>query len=251
MRLWGRLGVMGVVVCCALALSAPLALAKPGGSRYPDNSTQVGPLKVRIYSQMCDGFGARLHTRLNIKNTSSTPQKVLVQDGFSKITYDPTDTISPGKGTLIHLTSSRQTPARVVTVHQVGGASAKVAVAESPCPTTPTNPPTTPTNPPTTPTNPPTTPTNPPTTPTVPVEPGGGPPVYTPGQVGSTGGLPTTSAGTVQRAASGTLPFTGSDMRLYALIGNVLVLVGFTMLLLSHRKRQAALKALTPATLEV
>lgn len=235
--------VAGIAACSALALGAPGAVAD---SRVPDNSTHIGPLRVRVYSQMCDGYGQRLHTRLNIRNMSSKPEKVLVQDGFSRVTYDPTDVISPGKGTLIHLTSSRLTPARQVTVHQVGGASGQVAVAKSPCPTTPTNPTTTSTNPPTTSTNPSTS-TSPPT---VPVDLGGGPPVAGPGVVGATGGL-TSSAGNVAKAASGTLPFTGSDMRLYALIGNLLVLIGFTLLIISHRKRQASLNSLTPATLPV
>src|SRR5262245_33260342 len=48
MRLWARLGVMATVVVSALALTAPLALAKPGGSRVPDNSTHIGPLQVRV-----------------------------------------------------------------------------------------------------------------------------------------------------------------------------------------------------------
>jgi hypothetical protein len=37
-----------------------------------------------------------------------------------------------------------------------------------------------------------------------------------------------------------TLPFTGSDIRRYAIIGNLLVLIGFPMLLISHRSPRAA-----------
>jgi hypothetical protein len=199
---------------------------------------------------MCDGFGQRLHTRLNVKNTSSRAQKVLVQDSYAKVVYDPTDVISPGKGTLVHLTSARQTPARKVRVHAEGGVTGEVSVAASPCPPPPTDPTT-----PTTEKPPPTHTTDPtsPTTPTVPINPGGGPPVAGPGVVNMPGGVPSSGSGAVQKAASGTLPFTGSDMRLYALLGNLLVLIGFGLLLLSHRKRHglALFKRLTPQPIPV
>jgi hypothetical protein len=246
-RLWARLTVVGIAVLSALALAAPLAFAD---SRVPANSTQIGPLKVRIYSQMCDGVGQKLHTRLNIKNTSSKAQKVLVQDSFARVTYDPTDVIPPGKGTLIHLTSSRLTPARTVTVH-AEGATGTVAVAKSPCPTNPppTDPP--PTDPP--PTDPPPTGATIPTIPpTVPQNPGGGPPVGGPGVVGSPGFVSSPGAATAARA-TGTLPFTGSDLRAFALLGNLLMLIGFGLLLLSHRsgRANAFFKKLLPKRLSL
>jgi hypothetical protein len=67
------------------------------------------------------------------------------------------------------------------------------------------------------------------------------------------GGVPSSSGGAVKKAASGTLPFTGSDMRLYALLGNLLVLIGFGLLLLSHRKRHglALFNKITPQPIPV
>jgi hypothetical protein len=37
-----------------------------------------------------------------------------------------------------------------------------------------------------------------------------------------------------------TLPFTGSDIRTFALLGNLMVLIGFTLLFVSHRSPRAA-----------
>jgi hypothetical protein len=247
--LWARLAVVVIAALAAVALAAPLAYAD---ARVPDNSTQIGPLVVRVYSQMCDGHGLPLHTRLNIKNTSSTEQKVLVIDAFAtKITYDPNDVIDPGMGTLVHLTSPRSTPAHNATV-SVGTTKGSVAIPKSPCSTTPsTDPPTTPTSEPDT---KPTTVTTGNVPPTVPYEPPGGPPPGSPGIVGAAGSVSDPgSSGTVAKAASGTLPFTGSDIRGFALIGDLMVLIGFGMLLISHRSSRASsfLKRLSPKSLSL
>ncbi len=238
-----------ITVIGALALLVPVAVAD---SRVPDNSTSVGPLKVRVYSQMCDGLGgAKLHTRLNVKNVSGKAQKVTVVDAFAKVVYDPPGPIAPGKGTLVHLTSSRQTPAHTVTV-LADGASAPVSIAKSPCPP-PTTVPTTkppPTSEPTT--NPTTATTSPYVPPTVPQGPTGGGPVGSPGVVGANGVVSDPGGGTsAAKAASGTLPFTGSDIRGFALIGDLMVLIGFALLLASHRspRMTALLKRLTPKRL--
>jgi hypothetical protein len=52
----------------------------------------------------------------------------------------------------------------------------------------------------------------------------------------------------VKAAATGTLPFTGSDIRAYAILGDLLVLLGFVMLIVTHRSpRMTALMAkITP-----
>jgi hypothetical protein len=248
-RQWARLTVMGIVVLSALALSAPLAFA---GSRVPPNLTQIGPLQVRVYSLMCDGHGKPLHTRLNVKNTSSTPQTVTVMDEFArKIVYDPPGPIAPGFGTLVHITSARETPAHNATI-VAEGATGTVPIPKSPCNST--GPPTTdPTNPPTTdPTVPPTGATVPTIPPTVPQNPGGGPPVGSPGVVGSPGFVSSPGAATAARA-TGTLPFTGSDLRAFALLGNLLMLIGFGLLLLSHRsgRANAFFKKLLPKRLSL
>jgi hypothetical protein len=252
---WARLTVMAITVVGALALTAPAAVADR--SRVPDNSTSVGPLKVRVYSQMCDGLGGqKLHTRLNVKNVSSKPQTVRVWDPYAKVVYDPPGAIEPGRGTLVHLTSPRQTPAHTVTVH-AEGASAPVSVAKSPCPphTIPTTKPTTAT------TKPHTTVTSGPHTsvttgyvpPVVPPDPPGGPPVGGPGVVGAVGSVASSPSSGAVQAASGTLPFTGSDMRAFAILGNLMVLIGFVMLLISHRSVRARsfLAKLTPKRLSL
>jgi hypothetical protein len=240
--------VVAITVIGALALAAPFAVAD---SRVPENSTSVGPLKVRVYSQMCDGLGgARLHTRLNIKNTSSRAQSVTVVDPFAKVVYDPPGPISPGRGTLVHLTSSPQTPAHNVTV-RAEGATAPVSIAKSPC----TPPTTEPTTKPTTSTTKSTGTTGGTSVttghipPTLPGDPGGGPPPGSPGIVGGVGSVASpSSSGAAAKAASGTLPFTGSDIRGFALLGDLMVLIGFGMLIISHRSSRASslLKKLTP-----
>ena len=57
------------------------------------------------------------------------------------------------------------------------------------------------------------------------------------------------NTGAVKAASTGTLPFTGSDIRAFALLGNLLVLIGFAMLFISHRSPKAAafFKRLRPA----
>ena len=228
-----------------LALAAPLAVAD---SRAAPNSTQIGPLVIRVYSLMCDGHGRPLHTRLNVKNTSATPQKVLVIDAFAtRVTYDPKDVIDPGMGTLVHLTSPRSTPAHNATV-VAEDAKGAVAIPASPCPLIP---PTKPTVGPTKPTTKPTTVTTGGVPPTVPYDPGGGPPPGSPGVVGAGGIVSTPASTSAAKAASGTLPFTGSDIRGFALIGDLMVLIGFAMLLVSHRspRMTALLKRLTPKRL--
>jgi hypothetical protein len=56
------------------------------------------------------------------------------------------------------------------------------------------------------------------------------------------------SANTAAVKPASTLPFTGSDIRTFALLGNLMVLIGFTLLYLSHRSPRAAamLKRMRP-----
>lgn len=248
--LWARLAVVAITAIGALALAVPLASAD---SRVPNNSTSVGPLQVHVYSQMCDGLnGAKLHTRLNVKNTSSKAQSVTVVDPFAKVVYDPPGPIQPGRGTLVHLTSSRHTPAHTVTVRADNGATAPVSIAKSPCPPPTSEPTTNPTTDTTKPTG-----TTKGTTVTTggvpPTDPGGGPPVGSPGEVGASGIVATPASTSAAKAASGTLPFTGSDIRGFALIGDLMVLIGFAMLLISHRspRMSAFLKRLSPKRLSL
>jgi hypothetical protein len=247
---WARLTVVGITVVSALALAVPMAVAD---SRAAPNSTQIGPLIVRVYSLMCDGHGQPLHTRLNIKNTSASPQKVLVVDAFAtKITYDPKDVIDPGMSTLVHLTSPRSTPAHDATV-VAGAAKGTVPIPKSPCDSTPTTNPTTPptSGPPDT--NPTTATTAPYVPQTVPNGPNGGPPVGSPGIVGAVGAVSDPGTTNAAKAASGTLPFTGSDIRGFALLGDLMVLIGFAMLLISHRSPRvsAFFKRLSPRRLSL
>ena len=54
----------------------------------------------------------------------------------------------------------------------------------------------------------------------------------------------------MKAASTGTLPFTGSDIRGFAVLGNLLVLIGFAMLFISHRSPKAAalFKRLRPSS---
>ena len=56
--------------------------------------------------------------------------------------------------------------------------------------------------------------------------------------VSAAGSVP--SSGAVKAASTGTLPFTGSDLRTFAVLGNLLVLIGFGLLYLSHRSPKTA-----------
>jgi hypothetical protein len=70
-----------------------------------------------------------------------------------------------------------------------------------------------------------------------PGDPGGGT-VVSPGVV--TAAKVTTPAAVKATTAASKLPFTGSDIRGFAIIGNILVLLGFGLLLLSHRSPRVA-----------
>jgi hypothetical protein len=235
---------VGLALFGALTLVTLSAPAASADSRVDGHSTQVSGLKVQIYSQMCDNDGPNLHTRLAIRNTSSTAKQVLVHDTYGRAVYDPPGPIPPGKGMLVHLTSARRTPAHTLTLAS-SGQTETLTVPQSPCTTTTTTSTTKPHGSTTTTTKSSTSTSKPPTSSTIPtVDPGGGPNDPGPGSgvgnnvVSAAGSVPQSSA--VKAAATGTLPFTGSDLRTFAVIGNLLVLIGFAMLYLSHRKPLAA-----------
>lgn len=217
--------------------------------RVRGNIASVGGLKVQIYSQMCDNGGPNLHTRLNVKNLSSTTKQVLVHDTYARAVYDPPGPLRPGKATLVHLTSSSRTPSHTLTV-AAGGDSVTMTVPESPCPTSTSSSSTSSSSTSTSSTSKPHG-SSTSTIVTTPVDPGGGPsnpPVAGPGVVAAGGSVG--SSGATAAASTGTLPFTGSDLRTFALIGNLLVLIGFAMLYLSHRspKTAAFFKRLRPTS---
>ncbi len=246
-----RLGAVGLALFGALTLATLSAPAAWADARVDGHDTKVAGLNVQIYSQMCDNDGPNLHTRLAIRNTSSTAKQVLVHDSYARAVYDPPGAIAPGKGMLVHLTSSRRTPAHTLTL-AADGQTQTLTVPQSPCPTSTTTTSTTKPHGSTSTTTKSTTSTSKPTTSST-IDPGSGP-GGGPGDPGvgaggatndvvsAAGSVPSSSA--VKAASTGTLPFTGSDLRTYALIGNLLVLVGFGMLYLSHRSpRTAALLA--------
>ncbi len=234
-----------MAVLGALALTTMSASLASASSRVDGFSSEVGSLKVQIYSQMCDNGGPNLHTRLAVRNTGHSSESILVQDAFATAVYDPPGPIAPGKGQLVHLTSSSRTPRHTLTVTSAGQTKT-MTVPDSPCSTT-----TTTTGGGTTTTTKPhgtTTTTGDPgtTTTTVIVGPAGGgggnpggPTVVSPGVVTVAAKTVTPSAVKAATKAA-TLPFTGSDIRGFAIIGNLLVLIGFGMLLLSHRSPRAA-----------
>jgi hypothetical protein len=200
---------------------------------------------------MCDNGGPLLHTRLTVKNTASSPKQILVQDPFATAVYDPPGPIAGGKGTLVHLTSKRGIPAHSVTLAS-NGQTKSMPVPGDPCPVVP------PTTKPTTATTKPTTNTTKPTTQTtggvVPPDPGHpgtpGGPVVQPGVVVVGAAVGSNGAAAVSAASTGTLPFTGSDIRGFALLGNLMVLLGFAMLIISHRSPRTAafFKRMRPST---
>jgi hypothetical protein len=226
-------------------LSAPSASAD---SRVYGYSAEISGLRVQVYSQMCDGMGKPLHTRLGVKNTSSVPKQLLVHDSYASAVYDPPGPIAPGKGTLVHLTSSKRTPRHTLTLAS-GGETKTMTIPESPCTSTTTTSSTQPHGSTTSTTKTTTSTSKPTTSSTIPtVDPGGGPgdPGPGPGPGSGVGNNVVSAAGSVPRsgavkaAATGTLPFTGSDLRTFAVIGNLLVLIGFGMLYLSHRSKKTA-----------
>jgi hypothetical protein len=228
------LAVFGALTVATL--SAPAASAD---SRVHGHETQIAGLRVRIYSQMCDNDGPILHTRLNVRNTTSTPKQVLVQDTYAQTVYDPPGPIPPGKGMLVHLNSSRRTPAHSVTLASSGQTQA-LAIPQSPCTSTTTTSTTKPHGTTTTTGKGTTTTSKTPTSSVIPAtappgDPGDpGDPGVNNNVVSAAGSVP--SSGAVKAASTGTLPFTGSDLRTFAVLGNLLVLIGFGLLYLSHRK---------------
>ncbi len=251
-----RLAAGGLAVFSALSLVAVGASVASASDRVDGYSAQIGTMRVNVYSQMCDGGGPNLHTRLVVKNVGSTAKQIVVHDAFARAVYDPPGPIQPGKGTLVHLTSSRTAPAHSLLL-MVDGQTKTMTVPESPCPSTTTSSTTTSTTKPhgsSTTTS--TTRTSNTSTTIVTVDPGGGPSdpggtvVTQPGVV--VVGASTGTNGTAVRSATAaaTLPFTGSDIRLFAVLGNLLVLVGFALLFLAHRSPRASalLKRLRPET---
>ncbi len=236
-----------------IAVFGALTLVTLGGSSVASAGTnvhgyraQVGALNVQVYSQMCDHGGQNLHTRLAVRNTGSTAQSVQVHDPLGPAVYDPPGPIPAGKGTLVHLTMTRDAPEHTLTVSG-GGETVTMTVPESPCNSTTTTstkkPPTSSTTKSTTSTSKPVTSSTINTTPPV-VDPGGGSNDPGGGVVVGAGvvgvGTSVGSSGAVNAASTGTLPFTGSDIRGFAILGNLLVLIGFALLFISHRSPKAA-----------
>ncbi|MGZ4688185.1 MAG: hypothetical protein ACXWAY_01050 [Acidimicrobiia bacterium] len=238
---WARLLAVGMAGFAALTL-ATLTFATLGASsasassRVHGISTQVSGLKVSIYSQMCD-HGGPLHTRLVVQNRSSKTSSIVVHDAFAHAGYDPPGPIEPGKSMLVHLISSKITPSHTLTV-AADGEIKTMTVPQSPCPPVTTIPSSSSSSSSSSTTS--TTGSSTSSTITVPVDPGGhgGGPVVGPGVVSM--GPSVAGTGAVGAAHTGTLPFTGSDIRLFALLGNLMVLIGFAMLFLSHRSPKAA-----------
>jgi hypothetical protein len=240
-----RLLAVGAAVFGALALMTSGASLASASSRVGGNSDQVGSLKIQIYSQMCDGNGPNLHTRLAVRNVGSSPQSLMVHDTLANAVYDPPGAIAPGKGQLVHLTSPNNTPSHTLTVAS-GGQVKTMTIPKSPCTTTTTSSSTTSTTKPHGTTT--TTGSSTSSTTSVTVAPGGGGnggpgdpggnTVVSPGVV--TAAKVTTPAAVKATTAASKLPFTGSDIRGFAIIGNILVLLGFGLLLLSHRSPRVA-----------
>lgn len=241
-----RLGAVGLALFGALTLTTLSAPSAGADSRVDGHSAQIAGLRVQIYSQMCDNDGPNLHTRLAIRNTSSSAKTVLVHDSYARAVYDPPGAIPPGKATLVHLTSPRRTPVHSLTLAS-GGQTQTMTVPSSPCTTTTSTTSTTKPHGSTTSTTKTTTTSKPTTSSTIdpgqgpsggPGDPGVGANTGNNNAVSAVGSVPSSSA--VKAKATGTLPFTGSDLRAFAVLGNLLVLIGFGLLYLSHRSRKTA-----------
>lgn len=252
--LGARTAAAGLAVFGALSIVTLSGSPASAGPTVHGYRAQVGALKVQVYSQMCDRGGQNLHTRLAVRNTGTTAKTILVHDPLGPAVYDPPGPIAPGKGTLVHLTMTRDAPEHSLTL-AADGQTVTMTVPESPCNTSTTS--TTKKPPNSTSTTKSTTSTSKPTTSSTittspPVDPGGGGGgggvVSGPGVVAVGTGVG--NSGAVKAASTGTLPFTGSDIRGFAVLGNLLVLIGFAMLYISHRSSSAAafFKRLRPAS---
>lgn len=250
---WARLAAVGMAGSFALLFVTIGAVSTASASsRVHGNNTMVGSLRVSVYSQMCD-HGGPLHTRLVVQNHGTSPKTVTVIDGYAQAGYDPPGPIAPGKSMQVHLISSKLTPEHTFTVAG-DGASKTMTVPESPCSTTTSSSSTSSTSSTSSSSTTSTTKTSTSSTiNTLPTDPGdpGGPTVVGPGVVAVGASIANNGGGgsVVRAASTGTLPFTGTDIRLFAVLGNLLVLIGFGLLYLSHRSPKAAafLKRLRPS----
>jgi hypothetical protein len=188
--------VVSAVATVGLFLAAPSADAE-------QLSTTVSAygIRVRVYSQMCDnGFQ---HTRLNVKNLSGQPVYIDVSDPRARsINFGSSGFVPAGTGKPVHIVASSNAPARTATVTVDPGGPIAVPIPYKQCaevvPTTVV---------------------------TLPL-----PPVPLPA---------TPVAEVIPKVAtevkSGTLPFTGSDVRFISAVAAVLVLLGGAFMLIQYR----------------
>jgi hypothetical protein len=240
---WARLAAVGMAGSLAL-LFVTVGAVTPASAKarvYGNNAT-VGSLRVSVYSQMCDHDGP-LHTRLVVKNNGTSPKTIQVNDTFAHAGYDPPGPIAPGDRMLIHLISSKITPEHTVVIAS-DGESKTMTVPKSPCPpvTSSTSTSSTSSSSSSTSTTSTTKTSTSSTINTLPSDPGdpGGPTVAGAGVVAVGASVTGGGTGPTVSASTGTLPFTGTDIRLFAVLGNLLVLIGFGLLYLSHRSPRAA-----------
>ncbi len=237
---WARLMVVGITVVGA-ARARRFLVAVADSARPPQFRRRSVRCIVRVYSLMCDGHGAA-------PPYATEHQEHVVEPADGASSWTPSrprsrttrqDVIDPGMGTLVHLTSSRSTPAHNATViagtAQGHGADPEVAVPIDPDhgshhqahhvdveADTSTSKPTTTSGP------------------YVPPTRAGRSRRWAAGRITGNrrrGWCRSRTRGrtSAAKAASGTLPFTGSDIRGFALLGDLMVLIGFAMLLISHR----------------
>jgi hypothetical protein len=203
-----------MLVVLAVA-TAGLFIAAPAAHAEQISSTVSGyGVRVRVYSQMCDnGFQ---HTRVNVRNSSGRAVGVTLSDPDARdITYRPTGYVPSGTAQAISITAAPNAPARTATVAVNPGGTLSIDIPFQDC--CPQNPgyssctevkPTVVPAPP----GPPSSHYDPPITPTAQVIP------------------KVTTA-----VESGTLPFTGSDVRFISAVAAVFVILGGAFMVIQFR----------------
>jgi hypothetical protein len=199
-----------VVAAAGLFVAAPVA-----GAEQLDTTVSGAGIRARTYSSMCDnGFQ---HTRINVRNDTNHPVAVTLSDPQAKsIEFRPSGRIPAGTAQAISITAAPNAPGRTGTLNVDPGGPVSVDIPFTDC--CPLNPQYASCT-----TVEPTRVINPPVVPVVPFD----PPKANPATV--------SPASVTTAVKSGTLPFTGSDVRFISAVAAILVIVGGTFMLIQSR----------------
>ena len=201
---WGRRlprGAVQMLMVFAVATAGLLVAASGAGAEQIGSTASGYGVRVRVYNQMCDnGFQ---HTRLNVRNDSGQPVSIDVSDPQARsIEFGGSGFIPAGTTKVVSITANPNAPARTATVTVAPGGPIAIPIPYKQCvevvPTTVVSVPPVPYDPPKTP-----------------------PAVVTP------------KVTTV--VESGTLPFTGSDVRFISALAALFVVLGGAFMFIQRR----------------